>query len=109
MTNSNWWIGSNAQAQINLLEISVITLLKHLERSRDQLKGFTELGQIENLARVFMNGADSIKNAGRQEPKYREEMHRIFGLIETHLETLKTKSDIDLRDCQNTGCAICRH
>jgi hypothetical protein len=109
MTNSNWWIGSNAQAQINLLEISVMTLLKHLKSTREQLEGFTEFGQIENLAQVFIDGADLIRNAGRQEPKYRADMLRIFGLIETHLETLKTKSGIDLRTCQNTGCDICRY
>ncbi len=109
MTNANWWIGSNAQANINLLEISVVTMLKHLDGARKTLEDRPEYEQIENLSKIFIEGANQIRNANKQEPKYRAEMLKIFGLIELHLETLKSKTDIDLRNCQNTGCDICRY
>lgn len=109
MTNANWWIGSNAQAHINLLEISVITLTRHLDGNRAQIGELAEFAQIENLSKIFIEGANQIRTAGRQEPKFRADMLRIFWLIETQIESLRSKTNIDLRNCQNIDCDICQY
>lgn len=107
MSNPKWWIGSNSQTNINLIEISVITLLKHLEGATEQNKEILEFGLIENLSRIFIEGADHIRNSKKQDPKYRADMLRIFELIESNLENLKTNEGIDLRICQFSTCDTC--
>ena len=106
MSNPKWWIGSNAQANINLLEISVSTLLRHLEGAREQNQEIAEFEAIENLSRLFIEGANHIRNSNQQDKKYRAEMLRIYELIETNLENLKTNVGIDLRECQYSSCDI---
>lgn len=109
MSNPKWWIGSNAQANIDLLEISVNTLIEHLKKIREQEQEFEEFGQIENLSRIFIEGANQIRNSNKQDRKYRAEMLRIFELIENQLENLKTKTGIEFMNCENFNCETCRN
>lgn len=58
----------------------------------------SELDEIRVLTLAFQEGMNRVNNAGRREPKHREELEKLYFEIESLINRLDNKTGFDLFD-----------